>query len=221
MNRALAVLSLALFGIGSAFALVTNFMVYYLEQAFGFNPGTAGLVASVSAVLPIVSAPLMGSAFDRFRNVKALLIVPAAVVTLGVGLAAVHSVYAALASVVLVGLASGAVFTVGLATARDVASSNPEYESLTVAWVDSFSLFGNFARSDLLLGTGREPRLSERVAHRGLGGHPAHPPDTHGGEQGVQGHAEGAGRGVNGPERRCRSSPPLSARGTALAMGSG
>ena len=144
-NRALAVLSIALFGIGSAFALVTNFMVYYLEQAFGFNPGTAGLVASVSAVLPIVSAPLMGSAFDRFKNVKALLLVPAGIVTVGVGLAAIHSFYAALASVVLVGLASGAVFTAGLATARDVASSNPEYESLTVAWVDSFSLFGNFA----------------------------------------------------------------------------
>ena len=146
-NRALAVLSIALFGIGSAYGLVINFMVYYLEQRLGFAAGTAGLISSVTAVLPIISAPVMGRVFDRIRNVKALLLVPAGIITVGVGLASIDSVYASLATVTLVGLASGAVFCVGLATARDVASSNPEYESLTVAWVDSFSLLGSFASS--------------------------------------------------------------------------
>jgi predicted MFS family arabinose efflux permease len=144
-DRALAVLSISLFGLGSAFGLVSNFMIYYLDGNFGLSPGYAGLITSISAILPIFSAPVIGRVYDRVKNVKLLLLIPAAVISIGVGLPSIDTVYAAIASVILVGISSGIVFTVALVTARDIASSNPEYESLTVAWVDSFSLFGNFA----------------------------------------------------------------------------
>jgi MFS family permease len=135
-NRALAVLR-----IGSAYGLVINFMVYYLEQRLGFAPGTAGLISSATAVLPIISAPVMGRVFDRIWNVKALLLVPAGIITVGVGLASIDSVYAALATVTLVGLASGAVFCVGLATpwpgstaSRSWGASRPRSTSPSWSW---------------------------------------------------------------------------------------
>jgi MFS family permease len=157
-DKALAVLCVALFGIGSTFGLVNNFMIYYLEGNFGLSPGAAGSITSISAVLPILSAPIMGRVYDRVKNLKLLLLAPAAMVSLGVGIASIDSIYAAFITVILAGIASGMVFTVALAGAREVASSNPEYESMTVAWVDSFGLFGNSVSplyfSALVLATG-------------------------------------------------------------------
>jgi len=158
VDKGLALMSLALFGIGSTFGLVANFMVYYLEGNFGLSPAAAGSITSISAVLPIVSAPLTARVYDRTKNVKLLLLVPTAGLSLGVCIAAIDSVYAAIVTVVLAGLASGMIFTVALAASREVAASNPAYESLTVAWVDSFSLFGNSVSplyfSALVLATG-------------------------------------------------------------------
>jgi MFS family permease len=157
-DKALAVLCIALFGIGSTFGLVNNFMIYYLEGNFGLSPGAAGSITSISAVLPILSAPIMGRVYDRVKSVKLLLLAPAAMVSVGVGIASIDSIYAAIVTVILAGIASGMVFTVALAGAREVASSNPEYESMTVAWVDSFGLFGNSVSplyfSALVLATG-------------------------------------------------------------------
>lgn len=146
ISRPLVALSMAFFGIGSAYGLVSNFMIYYLEGNFQLSPGLAGGIASISTVLT-VSAPVVGRLYDRVRDVKRLLFVPAACVLVGVGVASVDSIYAALLSVIICGFAAGAFFTVGLAIAGEIASSYPSYESMTIAYVDSFSLLGNSVSS--------------------------------------------------------------------------
>lgn len=143
-NGLLNKLSLALFGIGATAGIVNYFMVYYLETALSLPSGTAGFISSISAILPIFSAPFIGRRFDRTADVRPLLLIPAALISFGVSLSSLVSVYASLATVVIVGIGRGMAFPVGLAAAREIASANPEYESLTVAWVDSFSLFGVF-----------------------------------------------------------------------------
>jgi MFS family permease len=143
VSRPLAVLSIAFLGVGSTYGLVVNFMIYYLEANFGLPPGLAGSIASIATILTIVSAPLIGRVYDSVGRVKFLMVATAAIISLGVGIAAVNSIYAALASVILCGLSAGGFFTVGLAVAREVSSALPEYESLSVGWVDCFSLLGN------------------------------------------------------------------------------
>lgn len=142
LSRPLIVLSMAFFGIGSTYGLVINFMIYYLEGNFRLDPGLAGGIASVATVLT-VSAPFVGRLYDRVNNAKLLLLVPAAFILVGVGLASIDSIYAALLSVIICGLASGAFFTVGLAMVGEIASSYPRYESVTIAYVDGFSLLGS------------------------------------------------------------------------------
>lgn len=141
-DKGLAALSVALFGSAATYAIVGTFMIYYLESDFGLSPGLAGIITSIFPVLQIFSAPLIGRVYDRARNMKALVLVPAGVLSFSVIIAAVDSLYAAIVSVIICGVSSGMVFTVLLAGAREVAGSNPEYESLTVAWVDTFSLLG-------------------------------------------------------------------------------
>ena len=141
-DKELAILSIALFGSAATYAVVGTFMIYYLESNLGLSPGLAGIITSIFPVLQVFSAPVIGRVYDRVKSMKLLLVVPAGVLSLGVAVAAVNSLYAALVSVVVTGISSGMVFTVLLAGAREMAASNPEYESLTVAWVDSFSLFG-------------------------------------------------------------------------------
>ncbi len=141
-SRPLVVLCIAFFGIGSTYGLVINFMIYYLEGNFGLNPGVAGGIASIATILT-VSAPIIGRLYDRVREVKLLLLVPAGLISLGVAINSIDSIYAALVAVTLCGIASGAFFTVGLAMVGEIASSYPRYESVTVAYVDSFSLLGS------------------------------------------------------------------------------
>ncbi len=143
VSRPLAILSIAFLGVGSTYGLVVNFMIYYLEGNFGLQPGLAGSIASIATILTIFSAPVIGRVYDRVGRVKLLMVASAAVISLGVGIAAVDSIYAALVSVALCGLSAGGFFTVGLAVAREVSASIPEYESLSVGWVDCFSLLGN------------------------------------------------------------------------------
>ena len=144
-DRALAVLSISLFGLGSAFGLVSNFMIYYLEGNFGLSPGYAGLDHEPRRDTADILRTGDREGIRQGEEREA-----ASLDTRGGHLGRCRSGFyrhhtAAVASVILVGISSGIVFTVGLAAARDIASSNREYESLTVAWVDSFSLFGNFA----------------------------------------------------------------------------
>jgi MFS family permease len=143
-NRLLVVLSIAVFGIAATVGLTSSFLIFYLEAHFKTNPGYAGLIGGLSAIFPIFSGPTIGRVYDRLHKPKLLIVVSAIAVTIGVSITAIDSIYAAILSSTIIGLSSGTAFTVILSLARESSSSNPQFESLAVAWVDSFSLYGNF-----------------------------------------------------------------------------
>jgi hypothetical protein len=60
------------------------------------------------------------------------------------GLDSISSVVAATVCTALGGLTSGVGITVGFAAAKDLNRASKEYDSLSVAWVNSISLFGAF-----------------------------------------------------------------------------
>ncbi len=144
-NKSLALLAVAFFGAGATVALTGNFMVFYLEDHFGVDPAGAGLVGAAGSILPMFTGIFVGRLYDRHRNWKVPYIVSAGGLSFATSLTALDSVFAAVASNILAGLAAGAVFTLGLSTARDFSVRNPELESFTIGWVDSFSLIGNVA----------------------------------------------------------------------------
>lgn len=145
LDKWLIAISVALLGLGVGSTVVGNFMAYYLETVTHMSVGQAGTVASLALVFGLVSAPFSGRVFDRFRNAKHLLLASGALMTLGLGLAFFGTIYSAVLSCILVGLASGAGYTFGFSAAREANKLDPEYETLAVSWVNSISLFGDFA----------------------------------------------------------------------------
>ena len=143
LNRPILLIGVMLFGIGAATALTNNFIVFYLEEHFQVDPEFAGLVGGLQYIPPIFSSLIFGRFYDKGLSTKLLIFTSAAAVTLGVSLTAIDSISAAILSVLVVGFAMGAVFTVGLSAARDL-STDKEYESLRVSFVDSVSLIGTF-----------------------------------------------------------------------------
>jgi MFS family permease len=143
-DKWLIALSIALLGLQVGNGVVSNFMAYYLENMPNVGVGEAGVIASLTIASALVTAPFSGRIFDRFGNAKRLLLVTGVVMALGIGIASVGTLYSAVMSSVLVGLASGAGFTFGFAAAREANIFGPEYETLTVSWVNSLALFGNF-----------------------------------------------------------------------------
>jgi MFS family permease len=139
-NRKLLLIGLVLFGAGEGFSVISNFMVYYLEQLFGSSPAIAGFVAAISSLVPIFVSPLIGRAHDRVRRVRVYFLIGGIALAIGVGVVAIHSFYFVIAAGIAVGFATGIFFTLGFALAKN--SSQKESESLGVAWVDSFSLVG-------------------------------------------------------------------------------
>jgi MFS family permease len=144
LDKWLIALSIAMLGLWVGNSIVSNFMAYYLENVSHLGVGEAGTIASLAVLSAIITGPLSGRIFDRFGNAKWLLLSSAALMAFGVSLAFFRTVHAAMASCILVGLASGAGFTFGFASARKAHRLDPEYETLTVSWVNSISLFGDF-----------------------------------------------------------------------------
>jgi MFS family permease len=145
LDKWLIALSLALLGLGVGSTVVGNFMAYYLENTAHVSVGQAGTVASLAMIFGLVTAPFSGRVYDRFRNAKQLLLATGTLMAIGIGLAFFGTIYSAVLSGVLVGLASGAGYTFGFSAAREANKLDPEYETLAVSWVNSISLFGDFA----------------------------------------------------------------------------
>lgn len=143
-DKWLMALSIALLGIGIGSTVVGNFMAYYVENVSHVSVGEAGAIASLTQASALLTAPFSGRVFDRFGNVKLLLLATGAVMAFGVGIAFVGTLYSAITSSVLVGLASGAGYTFGFAAAREASRLGPEYETLAVSWVNGIALFGDF-----------------------------------------------------------------------------
>jgi predicted MFS family arabinose efflux permease len=143
-NRSLGILSIVLFGFGAAIGVSSNFIVFYLETSYHASPALAGLIAGSTNLFPIFTSLFFGRMYDGMKNPKFLVFVSLLSTAFGVMLVSISSLGAAIIGMVVVGSFSG-IISVIFVVAKMLASSNPEFESATVAWVDSFSLFGNFA----------------------------------------------------------------------------
>jgi MFS family permease len=143
-DKWLIVLSIALLGLQIGNGFVSNFMAYYLENVSNISVGEAGVIASLTVASALVTAPFSGRIFDRFGNVKWLLLATGAIMAFGIGIPFIGTVYSAITSSILVGLAAGAGSTFGFAAAREANKFGAEYETLAVSWVNGFSLLGNF-----------------------------------------------------------------------------
>jgi MFS family permease len=63
---------------------------------------------------------------------------------IGLSTAFIGTLYSAIASSILVGLASAAGLTFCFAAAREANKLGPEYDTLTIGWVNSLQLSGTF-----------------------------------------------------------------------------
>jgi MFS family permease len=108
------------------------------------NVGGAGTVAALVSLFALASAPFAGRLFDRYGHVRQLLLASGVLMAVGVGVAFFGTVYSAILAGVLIGLASGSGFTFGFSAARAANRLDQEYEALSVSWVNSISLFGDF-----------------------------------------------------------------------------
>ncbi len=143
MDRRLAALAIALLGFGALLGVASDFTTYYLETQLHLNPTAASGVSEIGILLTILSSPITGRIFDRMRRPRVLLMISSCVTAFGVWLIGSMSVTATVAGVAITGLGAG-VSAVGLIITREIASEHPEYESLTLAWVDSFTLYSGF-----------------------------------------------------------------------------
>jgi MFS family permease len=144
LNKWLIILSVVLLGLQIGSTIYSSFMAYYLESAVHMNVGEAGTIASLASLFALASAPFAGRLFDKYGNAKRLLLASGVLMAVGVGVAFLGTVYSAILAGVLIGLASGAGFTFGFSAAREANKLDKEYETLSVSWVNSISLFGDF-----------------------------------------------------------------------------
>ncbi len=145
LDKWLIALSVGMLGLQIGSTVYSNFMAYYLESVVHVGVGEAGTIASLISVFALASAPFAGRLFDKYGHAKQLLLASGVVMAVGVGVAFIGTVYSAILAGVLVGLAAGAGFTFGFSSAREANKLDREYETLAVSWVNSISLFGDFA----------------------------------------------------------------------------
>ena len=144
-NRFLTAMAFANFGLGATVSVVTSFMVFYMEYNFGASPVLAGGVVGLGLAIPLLTNPLFGRAYDRMKNHKALFLVASATASASVAVAAIKTLPAVIFTALATRPAQSGATILALSTARELGAVNSEYESATVAWVDTFFLLGNFA----------------------------------------------------------------------------
>ncbi|MEO9295623.1 MAG: MFS transporter [Nitrososphaera sp.] len=150
-SRPLVSLGLVLTGIQASWAITLTFLVIYL-QGLGTSLEQAGIIASLSLVSAIVSAPLVGRIYDRkVQDARKILLACAIGITAGMAAMASASIIAVTAAVIAIGFSAGGAFTVAYARARKVPVTNNRQGSvimhhgsgaLNVAWVNGLSLLG-------------------------------------------------------------------------------
>jgi MFS family permease len=169
LDKSLFLIGLVLLGAQIAWGLPLTFSIFYLED-LKVNSVTAGFIASLNLVCGLVSAPIFGKIYDKFRNVKKLLFFCGVAMSAGLACNAVtitsSSEYVVVMSNILVGVFSAGVFTIAYASAKEASMNtraemkNKEniettltkrsnrgqysYDTLGISWVNGLSLFGAF-----------------------------------------------------------------------------
>jgi len=124
--------------------LVFSFMPYYLKNNLGESAALAGLIASATVVVPILSALGGGRLYDKTRNPRLLMIISGLAISIALALFALANVAIIILGVLLIGLVFGVGTTAGITGARDLNPIEKEYDGLAVSWISMISLTGAF-----------------------------------------------------------------------------
>lgn len=143
-NKSLIILGFTLLGFQAGSSMVLTFGVFYFVVHLNMNPIYAGLIASLSLVVALVSSPLFGRIYDKIGNAKKLLIISGIVSAFSIVGFATDSLYVIMISVVITGFFLSAGFVIVYAKAKEINKSQSKYQTLAVSYVNSLSLFGVF-----------------------------------------------------------------------------
>lgn len=143
-NKSLIILGFTLLGFQAGSSMVLTFGVFYFVVHLNMNPIYAGLIASLSLVVALVSSPLFGRIYDKIGNAKKLLIISGIVSAISIVGFATDSLYVIMISVVITGFFLSAGFVIVYAKAKEINKSQSKYQTLAVSYVNGLSLFGVF-----------------------------------------------------------------------------
>lgn len=143
LNRSLIVLGVILLGVNIGTGLYGYFIVFYIRNNLGINPGPAGFAGSLWLFFIPLTSPLAGKAYDTVRDVRKLILCSMMTLSVGVALPALGSISAAVLSAPFVGLSSGFSYTMLISLTRDLNEGHEEYQSIAVHWAHTLA-FGGF-----------------------------------------------------------------------------
>jgi MFS family permease len=143
-EKSLILIGLGLLSPNLGSILVFSFMPYYLKNNLGESAALAGLIASATVVVPILSALWGGRLYDRTRNPRLLMIVSGAAISISLAIFATANLVIIVVGVLLIGLVFGVGTTAGITASRDLNPVEREYDGLAVSWISMISLTGAF-----------------------------------------------------------------------------
>lgn len=143
-NKSLIVLGLTLLGFQAGSSMILTFSVFYFVDHLKINPVTAGLIASLSLIVALISSPLFGRIYDKIGNAKKLLFISGILSAVSIAGVATDSLYIIIISVIITGFFLSAGFVIVYARAKEVNKFQPHYQTLAVSFVNGISLFGVF-----------------------------------------------------------------------------
>jgi len=143
-NKSLIVLGLTLLGFQAGSSMILTFSVFYFVDHLKINPVTAGLIASLSLIVALISSPLFGRIYDKIGNAKKLLFISGILSAVSIAGVATDSLYIIIISVIITGFFLSAGFVIVYAKAKEVNKFQPHYQTLAVSFVNGISLFGVF-----------------------------------------------------------------------------
>ena len=148
-NRPLIALGLVLTGVQASWSLLVTFVVVYL-QSLNIPLESTGIIASLSLVAAVVSAPLIGRFYDRkVKDARKILFACGIGIIAALAAMSVPLLPVIIAAIVALGFFGGGAFTVAFAKARTTGTSQSESKegisgngALNVAWINGLSLVG-------------------------------------------------------------------------------
>ena len=142
-TRSLVLFGLAALGSNMGSVLISSFMVFYLQSDLGQSAATAGFVASIVVILPIITSLWGGRIYDRVKKPRRLLVGSGLAMVVALAVCSQPNVFASSVGTLVGGIAIGPASTIVFAAARDLSTVEKEYETLTISWVNCISLTGS------------------------------------------------------------------------------
>jgi MFS family permease len=143
-NKSLVILGCTLLGFQAGASLILVFSIFYFVSNLKLDPLLAGFVGCLSLIPGLFFSPLFGRIYDRYGNARELLLLTGILSGISMMGIASGSFYIIILSIIASGILFSAGFVIIYAKAKQVNERRPQYQTLSVSFVNGFSLFGAF-----------------------------------------------------------------------------